>query len=315
MRGRYLLEYKLHPGKTVLGTETYPADIENLWALVEENSHIIGDFTWAGYDYIGEAGVGIFHYDGNENFTSVYPERLGYIGDLDLIGNRRPISYFREIVYGLTDQPYIAVERMEHAGEVPSKTAWMFRDVISSWTWNGFEEQTAKIEVYSSGDEVELFLNAASLGKKATGKSHHFNAEYEVPYKPGTLRAVAYRKGVVIGEYKLMTAGQVKKLKAEQVTEQENELVYVKVWMEDEKGCINLQEVRNIHVQISGNGILEGYGTANPADEEDYFSADAMTFDGYVMLAVRKKLQDSEESVDICFSAEGCEKTEIRIGW
>ena len=315
LRGRYLLEHKLHPGKTVLGTETYPADIENLWALVEENSHIIGDFTWAGYDYIGEAGVGIFHYDGNENFTSVYPERLGYIGDLDLIGNRRPISYFREIVYGLTDQPYIAVERMEHAGEVPSKTAWMFRDVISSWTWNGFEEQTAKIEVYSSGDEVELFLNAASLGKKATGKSHHFNAEYEVPYKPGTLRAVAYRKGVVIGEYKLMTAGQVKKLKAEQVTEQENELVYVKVWMEDEKGCINHQEVRNIHVQISGNGILEGYGTANPADEEDYFSADAMTFDGYVMLAVRKKLQDSEEPVDICFSAEGCEKTEIRIGW
>lgn len=106
LSGRYELEHELHPGKTVLGTETYPADIENLWEKVTKYPHVIGDFTWTGYDYIGEAGVGIFHYDGKENFTSIYPERLGYIGDIDLIGNRRPISYFREIVYGLTNQPY-----------------------------------------------------------------------------------------------------------------------------------------------------------------------------------------------------------------
>ncbi len=83
LSGRYELEHELHPAKTVLGTETYPADIENLWKLVETYPHVIGDFTWTGYDYIGEAGVGIFHYDGNANFTSIYPERLGYIGDID----------------------------------------------------------------------------------------------------------------------------------------------------------------------------------------------------------------------------------------
>ena len=77
LSGRYELEHELHPGKTVLGTETYPADIENLWEKVTKYPHVIGDFTWTGYDYIGEAGVGIFHYDGKENFTSIYPERLG----------------------------------------------------------------------------------------------------------------------------------------------------------------------------------------------------------------------------------------------
>lgn len=158
LSGRYELEHELHPGKTVLGTETYPADIENLWEKVTKYPHVIGDFTWTGYDYIGEAGVGIFHYDGKENFTSIYPERLGYIGDIDLIGNRRPISYFREIVYGLTNQPYIAVERMEHRGQTASKTAWMFKDNISSWTWKGHEGEKASVDVYSSGDEVELFL-------------------------------------------------------------------------------------------------------------------------------------------------------------
>ena len=118
LSGRYELEHELHPGKTVLGTETYPADIENLWEKVTKYPHVIGDFTWTGYDYIGEAGVGIFHYDGKENFTSIYPERLGYIGDIDLIGNRRPISYFREIVYGLTNQPYIAVDSKQNRMDV-----------------------------------------------------------------------------------------------------------------------------------------------------------------------------------------------------
>ena len=186
LSGRYELEHELHPGKTVLGTETYPADIENLWEKVTKYPHVIGDFTWTGYDYIGEAGVGIFHYDGKENFTSIYPERLGYIGDIDLIGNRRPISYFREIVYGLTNQPYIAVERMEHRGQTASKTAWMFKDNISSWTWKGHEGEKASVDVYSSGDEVELFLNGKSLGRKPAGKKSHYTATYEVAYESGT---------------------------------------------------------------------------------------------------------------------------------
>lgn len=82
-----------------------------------------------------------------------------------MIGNRRPISYFREIIYGLTEHPYIAVERMEHTGQISSKTAWMFKDNISSWTWTGYEGIEASVDVYSSADEVELFLNGKSLGK------------------------------------------------------------------------------------------------------------------------------------------------------
>ena len=314
LRGRYLLEHELHPGKTVLGTETYPADIENLWMLVEENSHIIGDFTWTGYDYIGEAGVGIFHYDGNENFTSVYPERLGYIGDIDLVGNRRPISYYREIVYGLTDRPYIAVERMEHSGQKSSKTAWMFKDNISSWTWEGYEGKIAIVDVYSSGDEVELFLNDKSLGKKEAGKKNHFTATYEVPYEPGVLSAVAYRCGEAIGEYRIETAGKVQRLHAEKVTENEENLAYVKVWLEDADGRLNPQEVKKIHARITGNGELEGFGTAEPAGEEDYFTDVITSYEGCGMAAVRMKTAKKQEPASICFNVEGCKEIEIQIG-
>ena len=127
-------------------------DFEKEWRIVEENPHMIGDFTWAGYDYLGEAGCGIFHYDGGANFSSIYPERTAYIGDLDLLGNRRPISYLREIVYGLRKAPYLAVLRMEHNGQTSSKTPWMFKDNLSSWTWPGFEGQTASVDVYSASE-------------------------------------------------------------------------------------------------------------------------------------------------------------------
>lgn len=313
LSGRYLLEHELHPGKTVLGTETYPADIEKLWALVENNPHVIGDFTWAGYDYIGEAGVGIFHYDGKENFSSIYPERLGYIGDIDLIGNRRPISFFREIVYGMTNQPFIAVERMEHAGQTSSRTAWMFKDNICSWTWHGYENQTAIVDVYSSGDEVELFLNGTSLGRKAAGRENHFTAVYEVSYVPGTLCAVAYSEGEKIGEYQIHTANEVCKLHLEKVSENEQDIAYVKVRLEDEHGLLNMQEQKKVHVQITGNGQLEGFGTAAPSSEEDYFADEVTTYDGYAMVAVRLNAADKNSPVSVRCWAEGCEKAELMI--
>lgn len=316
LSGRYELEHELYPEKTVLGTETYPADIENLWEKVTKYPYVIGDFTWAGYDYIGEAGVGIFHYDGNENFTSIYPERLGYIGDIDLIGNRRPISYFREIVYGLTDQPYIAVERMEHAGQSASKTAWMFKDNISSWTWKGFEGKTANVDVYSSGDEVELFLNDRSLGRKPAGKENHYTATYEVPYESGVLKSVSYRMGLITGEYSIVTAQTVTRLHTERVTQNECDVLYVKIWLVDDNGLCNAQESEKkiLHAQVTGNGVLEGFGSADPSGEEEYDSDTMTTFDGCAMAAVRWKDAKSQEPAILrVWTDDGCE-TVMNIG-
>lgn len=60
LTGRHLLEGELHPNKCVLGTETFPADIARLWKVVNSSKRVLGDFTWTGYDYLGEAGCGIF---------------------------------------------------------------------------------------------------------------------------------------------------------------------------------------------------------------------------------------------------------------
>ena len=213
-------------------------------------------------------------------------------------------------MYGLTDKPYIVVERLEHAGQTAGKTAWMFKDNISSWTWKGFEGTTANVDVYSSGDEVELFLNDKSLGRKPAGRENHFTASYEVPYEPGTLKAVAYQKDRKLGEYELSTAKSVTKLKVCRVTENERNIAFIKIWLVDDNGTINSQEAekRLLHASVVGNGVMEGFGTANPSSEEDYFSDSVTTFDGSALAAVRwKDVKSKEPAVLKVWMDDGCQ--------
>ena len=311
LTGRHVLEHELHPHKAVLGTETYPADIVRLWRIVEENPHMIGDFTWAGYDYLGEAGCGIFHYDGGKNFSSIYPERTAYIGDLDLLGCRRPISYLREIVYGLRKAPYLAVLRMEHNGQMPSKTPWMFKDNLASWTWPGFEGQEASVDVYSASEEVELFLNGTSLGRKPVTD---FTATYAVPYTPGTLKAVGYTGSVCDGECTLCTAQDARMtLTADRTTLHADgeDAAFVMIHFVDAAGREDLHTTHSLQVTLEGAGTLEAVGSANPSSEERYDTPESETYDGYCMAVLRA----GEAAGTICLTvtADGNETQTLQL--
>lgn len=315
LTGRHELEKELHPHQTVIGTETFPADIVRLWDIAERNAHVLGDYTWTGYDYLGEAGCGIFYYDGTQNFNGVYPDRAAYIGDINLIGYRRPISYLREIVYGLRKEPYIAVERVDKYGLPHSQTAWMLKDNIASWTWPGYEGKPAKADVYSEAEEVELFLNGVSLGRKPAGKENGFTASYEMIYEPGELLAVSYTDGVETGRQMLKTAGAEVEMEVtcenRTLAADGEDLAFLTVKLVDQKGIENLFVQKEITVSVEGAGILQGFGSADPRAVGSYDHPVWRTFDGYVMAVVRAGTQKG--TISVTFRAEGCEKKEVVI--
>ena len=315
LTGRHAKEHELYPHRVVLGTETFPGDIANLWKTVQENTHVIGDMTWTGYDYLGEAGIGIFHYDGGVNFQAMYPERAAYIGDLDILGNRRSISYYREIIYGLRKTPYIGVERVNRYGKNIGQTPWMWKDNIASWTWNGYEGKTAVIDVLSDADEVELFLNGVSKGRKAAGKANDYMAVFQITYEPGELKAVAVRDGKACESFALNTAGKAEKLSidTDRTTMEANgqDLAYVMIGLQDEAGNQNLWEEKEIAVQIEGAGSLAGFGSAEPSCERSYFDTVCKTYDGYVMAVIRAGLEPGTTTLTV--SAEGLEPLTISI--
>jgi hypothetical protein len=303
LTGRHLLETKLHPNKCVLGTETFPADIARLWSVVMQSNQVLGDFTWTGYDYLGEAGCGIFYYDGKENFGSHYPDRTAYIGDMDLIGTRRPISYLREIIYGLRKEPYIAVGRVDKSGRPCSKTPWMLKDNISSWTWHGWEGTKAEIDIYSSSEKVELFLNDNSLGTKKVN-TDTFTATYEVPYQPGILKAVGRTEGKVDGEYILQTSSQetLPQVETYEDTWKEGEtLTFVTISFVDKNNIQNLQTEHKVALEVK-NGELLGLGSGNPSSEGNYFDVETETFDGRMMAVIRTQ---KEQKLEVEFIVDG----------
>lgn len=314
LTGRHAPESDLHPNKPVLGTETYPDDIVRLWRIVEDNPHVLGDYTWTGYDYLGEAGCGIFYYDGKVNFSSNYPDRLAYIGDINILGYRRPISYLREIVFGLRKDPYIGVIRMNRYETPGSKTAWMFKDNVSSWTWPGYEGKETSVDIYSPDEEVELLLNGVSLGKQPCGREHGYTATYTVTYEPGELVAVGYTGGAESGRYVLVTAGDaVMRAEADKTTLQSggDDIAFVKVRLTDAAGNDNLTARKTISVSVEGAGILQAYGSAEPQPTRSYDDTTWETYDGEVMAVIRSTKETGP--ITVTFTADDGETAVVTL--
>lgn len=292
MTARYEPDGKAYPNRVIVGSEAYPPEIPRSWEIIQRCPHVIGDFTWTGWDYLGEAGVGVAAYQpGEGSFGAQYPCQLAYVGDLDITGFRRPVSYFREMVFGLRRDPYITVQPPARYGQNPLLTPWIISDNHSSWTYPGYEGKPVVVEVYAPGDETELFLNGVSLGRKPAGQQAGFRALFETVYQPGTLEAVSYENGVETGRFRLTSAGkpQALEVRVEDPEPVENgELIYTALTLRDENGVCADQEDVPITAQVTGDGVLAGLGSGDPKPLTGYTDGVSRTFRGRAQAIVRR---------------------------
>lgn len=312
---RHILEHELHPNHVIVGSESYPVEIAGLWRIVEEHPFVIGDFTWTGYDYLGEAGIGIYHYDCMPEGQGVYPDRLAYCGDINLNGYRRPVSYLREIVFGLRKEPFISVERVNRYGYGCLRNHWKYDDALDSWTYPGYEGKPARLKVLSPSEEVELLLNGTSLGRKPAGKEHEFTAAYELTYEPGELIAVAYDNGCETARTVLQTAEAAAEIhvipSSETIIADGQDAIILDFYLTDAKGIPNMWEIHDISLSVEGGADLIGFGNANPSSENSYQADHCETFDGRAIAVLRSN--GKAEDVKVRISAEGFREKELFI--
>lgn len=290
---RYEQDMAEHPTRVVIGTESNPRDIDENWDLVVRLPHVIGDFTWTGWDYLGEAGLGRTTYSSTDGVWSgnEYPALLAYCGDIDITGFRRPASYYREIVFGLRPEPYIAVQRPMAPEMVASSLGWAWSDSQSSWTWDCPLGTSMTVEVYSDAEEVELVLNGRSLGRQAAGPAHRYQAAFLVPYEPGELRAVAVRGGEPQESFPIETAGDARAIRAvvdDRGRPDGAQYAFIGIEVVDESGRVVTTDERRITVATAGGAALAGLGTARPATDESYLSTSCTTFEGRAQAVVRR---------------------------
>ena len=284
--GRYPLEEKAHPNRVVFGSETFPQDIWKNWQMVKKYPYLVGDFMWTSWDYLGEAGIGAWSYTGGMPFNRPYPWVLAGAGVIDILGVPDGSCKYASTVWGLEQNPVIAVRPVNHPGVRPSKSVWRGTNAILSWSWAGCEGNKAEVEVYSDQAQVELLLNGKSAGRK---KVKECKAIFTVKYEPGTVTAVAYdASGRETGRSELVSASGPfgVAVRPEKTAVKPGEIVYVPVNIEGANGLVESNADRKLTVTVEGGELL-AFGSANPCTEEQYHTGSFTTYYGRALAIVR----------------------------
>ncbi|MCI1983167.1 MAG: DUF4982 domain-containing protein [Bifidobacteriaceae bacterium] len=289
---RYSIDQKLFPHRVILGTETFPPHIAHNWSLVEKYSNVIGDFTWTGWDYLGEAGIGRIQWkDEPPVFEAPFPWKTAWVGDFDITGNPRPISFYRRAVFGLLDKPYISVANPANYHREMLEGQWSWSDTLSTWTWNVASGSETSVEVYSDADEIELFVNGKTVGRKPSGKATDYITKFDVKYVPGTIKAVAYTSGVEVSDSVLATADGARRLVVTKEpckgSSADGDLCFIDIEVQDAQGVIDTTVDEAITIKISGSGELVALGSGCPNSEESASAEETTLFQGKALAIVR----------------------------
>ncbi len=258
--GQYVRDHQKFPNRIIVGTESYPKDLPDIWRIVERNPYVLGDFVWTCMDYLGEAGVGAARLDNErgEYFDS-------YCGDLDLCGFRKPVSYYRGVVWDVSPLE-VFVHRPIPEGRRESVAGWGWPDELASWTWPESEGKPIQVAVYSKCDSVRLELNGKEIGTKRIDS--RLTARFEVPYAAGELKAVGLKEGKAVATKVLRTLGPAAKIRLtvdrSTIRADRGELAFVTVEIADAAGNVLPDATNLVRFKLTGPGELAAVGSGAP---------------------------------------------------
>lgn len=281
---RYKHDLKKYPNRLILGSETFCKDAYSFWEIAKKNKRIIGDFVWAGWDYIGEVGDGAAEYS-DYKFEDPATRMTGGNGRIDLNGKPRAEAAYTRVAFERETGPFIAVDPV-YQKEKLRLTGWQLTKALESWAWDGCNGETAKVEVYARAAQVELFINGKSVGKKKVKKCR---ANFNTTYQNGEITAVSYdENGREINRYSLCTAGKetVLQVRPEEKTVKPEGLAFIQLQYTDNKGIWKPMEKHNIKVTVE-NGVLKGLGSPAPYVKGNYTDHTVATYYGEAMAVVQ----------------------------
>jgi beta-galactosidase len=216
------------------------ASAERWWTMTADRDWIMGGFAWTGFDYRGEP------------VPFRWPCINSHFGIMDMCGFPKNNYFYYQ-------------------------SWWSNKDVLHifpHWNWKGQEGKPIKVACNSNADEVELFLNDKSLGKKAMKKNSHL--EWMVNYEPGVLKAVAFKNGKRL-EAKQVTTGDAYEIVAtpSKTTMDANgkDVVMINITVKDKEGNEVQDAMNQLSFKISAGARIIGVGNGDPSSHEpDLFS-------------------------------------------
>jgi beta-galactosidase len=214
---------------------------EAWWKVAAVNNYWIGGFVWTGFDYRGEPT------------PFKWPNINSHFGIMDVCGFPKNIYYYYQ-------------------------SWWTDKDVLHispHWNWKGKEGKPIDVWVNSNADNVELFLNGKSLGKKEMPKNGHL--QWSVNYEAGKLEAIAYKKGKKLTSF-VETTNLPAKLKIEpskiQLLADGKDISVINITVLDKEGREVLDANKMIDFKLFGDAKIIGVGNGDPSSHQADFCKD-----------------------------------------
>jgi hypothetical protein len=254
---RYEEDHKKFPSRVIYGSEnphTYSS-----WLITKKNDYISSQFLWTGVDYLGEAGK--------------FPFRSAYSGLLDLTNNEKPIYYWRQSMW--SEKPVLSIAaRKKKVNDITTedpmrKLAWFVNEVEEKWHWNYNIGDTVLVVAYSNCDEVELFINGKSKGKKVYNEQYSCFWWY-VPFEAGEVKAIGYKQGqknnlvaslkTVYEPKTISVTSDTKEIKADG-----HDVAIIEVKLLDENNNCSYLAKNKIEFEVTGEGKIIGTDNGDAA--------------------------------------------------
>ena len=281
---RYRRDAKKYPDRLILGSETLIGDAYDFWEIAKDTPQLVGDFVWAGWDYIGECG------DGSPEFadykTDAPEDRIrGGTCRVDVTGKMTPEVDYTRVAFELEPGPRLAVYPV-YEKERPAITGWQLTRAMRSWTYPGCDGEPADVEVYARAATVELLVNGQSVGKKRPRKGR---AHFRTVYHDGELTAISYDSaGSELARDTLKTAGETTELRLEpeKTVCRPGEMVWLRVRYTDDGGEVKPMEKHRVSFSAE-NGTVMGTANGSTYFQGNYAQTGAPTYFGEAQTVVQ----------------------------
>ena len=278
----YGADHEKYPKHVLMGSEN--GHHPNAWQAVTDNEFVSSQFLWTGIDYMGE--------------TPRWPQHGSGAGLLDLAGFEKPSYYYRQSLWA--NHPVLQL-----AASYPIQDnsqlflPWYYNKI----SWNFLKGEEVDVILYTNCQEIELFLNGTSLGKKSPDGTG-LPLAWRVEYAPGELKATGTLGGETV-ECVLQTTGAAVAIQAkvwdEAIKFDGQDMTHVELQLVDAEGRPVMDAYDLIHVNTE-NGVLLGVENGDLADTTPYTSPARRANRGRLVAYIGAP---SEGTEDITVSANG----------
>ncbi|MGM9936024.1 MAG: DUF4982 domain-containing protein [Candidatus Ornithomonoglobus sp.] len=250
---------------------------ESMWEYFAERDYLAGIFLWTGMDYRGEPT------------PLAYPAVYSQFGIFDYCGFPKDNYYYYK--------SWWTEETVLH--------------IFPHWNHRGMEGKALPVYCYSNLEEVELFVNGKSYGRKRMEKNRYLSWD-NVTYEPGEVKAKGYKEGREIMTKTVCTTGEPYKIELmpykDQIAPDSTAVINVRVT--DKNGVTVPTADNEIYFQLSGAGVLLGTGNGNPGDRSSEKLPVRRAFNGLCQLLVRAA---EPGKITVTASADGLHQDTVNI--